>query len=141
YLKLRGQSLERSMLGSAELEATNRVPATNQFLEVRCENYEIRTNTAYFTNQVQVVEVEGDQKRGHMSCGTLTATLSNTNQLQRLIALDNVLIEQGDQQFQAGQAVYDATNSTLALTQNPTWSAGPRSGGGQRISLIRGEQM
>jgi lipopolysaccharide export system protein LptA len=141
YLKMRGQSLERSLLASPNAVVTNRAPATNQFLEIRCDGYEIRTNTAAFRQQVQVTEMVGEEARGKMTSDTLNVSLSGSNQLQRLVAFGQVSIEQGDERFQAGQAIYDATNATLELTQNPTWSAGLRSGSGERISLVQGEEM
>jgi lipopolysaccharide transport protein LptA len=141
FLKMQGQSLERSVLASADGSTTNRAPATNQFLEVTCDKYEIRTNSAGFHDQVQVTEKVGDESRGKMNCGTLNVTFSGSNQLQRLVALDQVVIQQGEQRFRAGQAIYDATNSTLDLLQDPSWTAGPRNGNGQRISLAHGEEM
>ena len=41
--------------------------ATNQFVEILCDNYELRTNLAVFREHVRVSDRLGDQLQGEMS--------------------------------------------------------------------------
>jgi lipopolysaccharide export system protein LptA len=114
--------------------ASSRVPSpTNQFVEIRCDHYELRTNLAVFHDQVRVSERAGDQLRGQMTCGLMTLTLAGTNELQKIVAEHEVVITQADRRFTAAKADYTATNSLLDLTGDPTWQAGLREGKGERI--------
>jgi lipopolysaccharide export system protein LptA len=135
-LKMPGQGLAtvglRSQGGPA---ATNAVPAKDQVLEVLSQSYVVQTNLAEFRGPVQVIERAGDEVRGTMSCGELTAGLGQTNQLERMVAQRQVIIHQQDRRFLAGKAVYEATNGVMELTEEPRWEAGLRQGRGDLIWL------
>lgn len=116
---------------------------TNQFVEITCDNYELRTNLAFFRKQVRVCDRLGDQLQGQMSCGQLTLTLAGTNELQTMIAEHQVLIEQEDKKFTAEKAVYTGTNTVLELIGDPRWQAGEREGKGDqiRVNLAHDEML
>jgi lipopolysaccharide export system protein LptA len=109
------------------------LPASNHFVEIQCDNYEIRTNRAVFRENVRSTDFLGDQVRGHLNCQTMTASISGTNQLQDLVALTNVVIEQEDTRFTGGRAVYTATNGLVTMTESPAWQAGLREGRGEVV--------
>lgn len=129
-----------SRAGSA---SSGSLPPTNQFVEVRCDSYELRTNMAVFRDQVRVSNRLGDQPQGQMTCGLMTLTFVGTNELQRLVAEREVVIAQADRRFTAARADYTASDSLLELTGNPAWQAGPREGKGDwmRANLAREELL
>ena len=108
-------------------------PLTNEFVEVLCGNYVLRTNLAVFHDQVRVSDRLAGQLRGQMTCGLMTLTITGTNELQKMVAEHNVVIAQTDSQFTADNAVYTATNGLLDLTGNPAWRAGTREGKGDLV--------
>jgi lipopolysaccharide export system protein LptA len=116
---------------------------TNQFVEVTCDNYELRTNLAFFRKQVRVCDRLGDELRGQMTCGQLALTFAGTNELQKMVAEQQVLIEQEDRKFTADKADYTGTNTVLELTGDPRWQAGPREGKGDqiRVNLAHDEML
>ena len=134
WLKMPGQSTGASgFLPQPHSPATNSLAATNQFVEILSDNYELRTNSAVFREEVRVSDQRGDQPQGKMSCKTLTAAFSGTNELQQLVAETNVILEQDTNRFTAGRAVYSGTNGMLELTERPTWRSGLREGKGDLI--------
>jgi lipopolysaccharide export system protein LptA len=122
---------------------TTAPPPTNQVVEVRCDNYELRTNVAVFREQVRVSQRLGDQEQGQMTCGRMTLTLAGTNELEKMVAEQEVVIGQADRQFTAAKAEYTATNQVLDLIGNPAWRDGPREGKGDsiRANLARAEML
>jgi lipopolysaccharide export system protein LptA len=116
----------------------NTPPGTNQVVEIQSERYEIRTNSAEFSKQVVVTERVGEKVRTTMNCAHLTATFAATNQMERMVAEENVVMAQGDRRFTAGHAVFTGTNQLLTLTQNPKWQDGPRNGSGD-VLLLSGQ--
>jgi len=134
YFKMPARSTGPStFLARPNPGGTNRPPATNEFVEILSDNYEFRTNVAYFREEVRVTDRAGDELKGKMSCHNMTLFYSGTNELQQMVAEDKVIIEQGDQGLSAGKAVYDGTNGILELTENPSWRAGVREGKGDRL--------
>src|SRR2546425_324078 len=94
----------------------NSLPATNPFVEIQSDNYELRTNSAVFRNHVRAEERADEQLRGRLDCGLMTVTFSGTNELQQLVAENDVVIEQGDLRFTGGKAVYSGDPGLLELT-------------------------
>ncbi len=117
------------MKGKTEAPA----PGTNQWVEIFSDRYVIRTNSAVFSEDVRVIDSREGKTQGKMSCALLTATFAGTNELQKLIADKNVIIESETNRFTAGRAEYTGTNGIMELTENPTWKAGLRDGRGQLI--------
>ena len=78
-----------------------------------------------------------------MTCSLLTLTFSGTNELQKMVAEHQVLIEQEDRKFTAEKAEYTGTNNVLELTGDPHWQAGPRQGKGDqiRVNLAHDEML
>jgi lipopolysaccharide export system protein LptA len=109
--------------------------ATNQTVEIHSDNYEVRTNLAVFRGGVQVSERRGDRAQGKLSCGTLSAAFSGTNELQRLVAETDVILEQETNRFTANKAVYSGPDGILELAGNPTWRSGLREGRGDLIRV------
>lgn len=108
---------------------------TNAFLEITSSRYEITTNLALFRGPVEATHHTGDQTSGTLNCDMLTVYLAGTNQIQSLVADENVRIHQDDNQFTSGRAVYTATNGVLELTRRPAWQAGQHSGKGDVITI------
>ena len=136
WLKMPGQRQGKAgFLPQPHSPATSSPAATNQLVEILSDNYELRTNSAVFYTAVRVSERRGDQGQGNMSCETLTATFSGTNELQQLVAETHVILEQETNQFTAGKAVYTGTKGMLELTESPTWHSGLREGNGDLIQV------
>ena len=143
-LKMPAQSMGASgfLSGAGPASATS-LPPTNEFVEVLCDSYELRTNLAVFREQVRVSDRLGDQPRGSMTCELMTLTFSGTNEFQKMVAERKVVIAQEDKQFTAEKAEYTGTNGLLDLTGNPAWRAGLRQGKGDlvRVQLAREEML
>jgi lipopolysaccharide export system protein LptA len=120
--------------------APSRQPGKH-FVEIVCDSYQFRTNFAFFDREVEVHDLLGEQVQGTMNCGRMDVTFSGTNQLQRMIADQRVIIQDGTNQLAGGHAVYTATNGLLELTQNPTWKSGLREGRGdlEQLKLQKNE--
>jgi lipopolysaccharide export system protein LptA len=143
-LRMPARSMGASgLLSRPESASAASLPPTNQFVEIRCDDYELRTNVAVFHDQVRVSERLGDQLQGEMSCRLMTLTFSGTNELQKMVAERQVVIARADSQFTADRAEYTGTNGLLELTGNPAWRAGPREGKGDRVraNLAREEML
>ena len=143
-LKMPAQSMGSSGLFS-HTNSPTATPGTltNQFVEITCDNYELRTNLAFFREQVRVCDRLGDQLRGQMTCGQLALTFAGTNELQKMVAERRVLIEQEDKKFTAEKAEYTGANMVLELTGDPRWHAGAREGKGDqiRVNLAHDEML
>lgn len=109
--------------------------ATNRFIEIRCQRCEVRTNLAVFTHDVRAIQTAGEQVQGRLSCALLTLTYSGENELQRMVAKEHVVIEQGEKQVRGGLAVYDAVSGELRMTEKPAWRAGEREGAGEEVVI------
>jgi lipopolysaccharide export system protein LptA len=138
YLNLAGQGLGGvDFLPRRSSAPAGALSATNRSVEIRCDNYDLRselgTNTAIFRRDVRVTERTGDQLRAKLNCGLMRATFAGTNELQRMVAEENVIIEQGDEQFTGGGAIYNGAESVLELTDQPAWRAGLREGKGDLL--------
>ena len=135
-LKMPAQSMgASSLLSGLGSVSSNSVPTTNHFVDILCDNYELRTNLAFFRQDVHVSDRLTNQLQGEMSCALLTLTLTGTNELQKMVAEHRVVIQQEDKKFMAERADYTATNGLLELTGDPRWQAGPREGKGDRIRV------
>jgi lipopolysaccharide transport protein LptA len=77
-----------------------------------------------------------------MSCGRMTVTFSGTNELQQMVAQEDVVIEQDTAKFTAGKAVYSGETGVLELTDRPAWRAGAREGKGDLLRMnVRSNEM
>jgi len=56
-------------------------------------------------------------------------------QLQTVTAKENVVIDYADLHGKGGKAVYSTTTGLMELTEDPTWRAGEREGGGDHITM------
>ncbi len=135
-LKMPAQSMGASYFLSQSLSnSAASLPPTNQFVEILCANYVLRTNLAVFRDQVKVNDRLGDELRGEMTCGLMTLTFTGTNELQKMVAEHQVVIAQSNQQFTAETAEYTAADGLLNLAGNPAWRSGTREGKGDLIRL------
>ena len=82
-----------------------------------------------------VTDRVGERTRGTLSCGQMTATFSGTNQMERMVARENVIIAQESKRFTADKAVFTGTNGILELTGNPKWQDGTREGKGDTLLM------
>jgi len=129
-----------AFLAQAGAAVTNSLPSTNHLVEVLCDRYVLQTNLAVFRKDVRVTDRRGEEPQGQMTCGLMTLTFAGTNQLDTLIAEQEVVIAETDRQFTAARAEYTATNSLLDLTGNPSWRTGLREGKGNRIRMSLAQQ-
>jgi lipopolysaccharide export system protein LptA len=135
-LKTPLQGMGASLFSSqSSSNSATSLPPTNQFIEILCANYQLRTNLAVFRDQVKVTDRFGDEVRGEMSCGLMTLTFIGTNELQKMVAEHQVVITQTNGQFTAETAEYTGADGLLSLDGNPAWRAGTREGKGDRIRL------
>jgi lipopolysaccharide export system protein LptA len=104
-------------------------------VEINCASYEIRTNSAVFHDDVRVTQRAGESTQGTLSCDTLTASFSGTNELQRIVAEQHVILEQETNRFTADRAVFEGAEGILDLTGNPAWRSGLRGGSGKTIKV------
>ena len=114
-------------------------PATNEWVEVRSESYEIHTNSALFRDDVRVTSLAGEQSKGTMNCGRMLLNFEGTNELQRLVAEDKVVIQQEERKLTGGRAVFTGSNGVRDLTGRPTWQVGARRGKGDLIRVFTRE--
>jgi lipopolysaccharide export system protein LptA len=135
-LKTPLQGMGASLFSSqSSSNSATSLPPTNQFIEILCANYQLRTNLAVFRDQVKVTDRFGDEVRGEMSCGLMTLTFIGTNELQKMVAEHQVVITQTNGQFTAETAEYTGADGLLSLDGNPAWRAGTREGKGDRMRL------
>jgi len=121
-LKMSGQHVGPSaFLPRTDAAVAAQQPAsTNQSVEVFSDNYVIRTNLAIFNQNVRMNEFKEEVVSSSMTCSLMTLTFIGTNQLERLVAETNVVIQQGiEQSFTGGKAVYTSADGVLEITQNP----------------------
>lgn len=132
-----------SFLSRASSASPSVPPPTNQVLEVLCDSYELRTNVAVFRDRVRVSDRLGDQQQGQMTCGRMTLTFVGTNELQKLVAEQEVVIARADGRFTAARADFTASDNLLELTGNPAWQVGSREGKGDwmRVNPAREELL
>ncbi|HWX21334.1 MAG TPA: hypothetical protein VN578_15650 [Candidatus Binatia bacterium] len=136
WLKLPGQTLGQSgFLPGVATNSPTASAATNQTVELACATYEIHTNWALFREDVRATNYLGDQARSKMSCALMTVTFGGTNQVDRLVAETNVVIEQEDKRLAGGRAVYTGANGLLELTDHPSWQSGLREGQGALVQV------
>ncbi|HLH54864.1 MAG TPA: LptA/OstA family protein [Verrucomicrobiae bacterium] len=149
WLRLPGHALGQSGFLASSPSVTN-APALTNFVEISCDNYEIRTNSAIFRNGVLMQEHVGNVIRSKMTCsGDMSVTFSGTNEFQTLTAAKEVKIgikgeKPGeDRIFTADRAFYTHTNGVLELTGKPTWEAGLTRGKGEvlRINTVKEEMF
>jgi len=134
YLAMPGQGTA-GFLPATTAANTNSLSASNQIVEIQCESYEIRTNSADFRGPVLVTDRAEDRTQGTLSCGHMTATFSGTNQMERMVAQEKVIIAQESKLFTADKAVFTGTNGILELTGNPKWQDGTREGKGDTLLM------
>ena len=108
---------------------------SNAVVRIQSGNYDLRTNSALFTQSVKLSERSGDVVKGTMDCGQLALAFVGTNELQSMVAQHAVVIAQGETFLKGEQAVYAGSNGLMDLTGHPEWHAGLREGKGQRITL------
>jgi lipopolysaccharide export system protein LptA len=138
WLKLPGRSLGNAgFLTSSKEKSAGASDTTNRFVEIASDSYQFRTNSAVFRKDVHVSEIVSNRTGGTMTCALLTANFIGTNELQNLVAENNVVIEEETNRFTAQTAVFTATNGVLEMTgtPEPTWKSGPRSGHGKLIRV------
>ncbi|HTL58473.1 MAG TPA: LptA/OstA family protein [Candidatus Limnocylindrales bacterium] len=129
------QQASMSFFGQPTNAPVTQGVATNQFIEVRSDRYEFRTNSARFWQHVNLKQWSGENLRGTMTCSQMSVTFSGTNELQNLVAETNVVIADDERRLTGNKAVYTGTNGWLELTENPTWKDGAREGRGDLLRV------
>lgn len=139
WLKFPRDAAGTSLMLESNPAPANATGSTNRFIEVSSGSYELSTNQAIFRSQVQSSEFEGGQPRGKLSCGLMTVAFSGSNQVQRIVARNDVVVEQDDRRVTANEAVFSATNSTVQFSGDPRWQWGSRQGAGDLLVFDRAE--
>jgi len=135
-VNLPGQSLgSGGFLKAGTAGPASQPPPTNHIVEIRSDFYELRTNLAVFGDTVRVRDLAGDALQGTMDCRSLAVKFAGTNELQEMVAEQNVVIAQADSRFTGGKAVYTATNGVLLITREPAWQSAMRQGKGEVIAV------
>jgi lipopolysaccharide export system protein LptA len=135
-MKMRGQSMGAAGLLPRSPSLTGlSTGENNRVVEIESESYEVRTNSAAFEGGVRVKEMTGEELKGKMSCGQMTVTFAGTNELQQMVAQNDVVIEQDTARFTAGKAVYSGDTGVLELTDRPAWRAAAREGQGDVLLM------
>lgn len=136
WLKLPRQSFETTgLLSRSNAPRAGTLSVTNQFVEIQSDSYEFRTNWGNFLGHVRVSERNDALLQERMSCDRMLVTFGQSNQLQRIVADQHVVIQEEDKRLTGGHAVYTATNNLLELTAQPTWQAGRRQGKGDLVRI------
>ena len=123
WLKMPGQGMATfGFLPQGGPPAAHRPAATNQFVEIRSDVYEIRTNSAVFRNDVRVIEQSDNQLLGKMNCALLTITFSTTNELESMVAENEVVIEQDTNRLSCGllTLTFSGTNELQRMVAENT---------------------
>ena len=128
-------------LRSSPRGQTGTAAPTNHVVEIRSDFYELRTNLAVFGNTVRVRDLVGDAVQATLDCRSLEVTFSGTNELQQMVAQQDVVIAQATNRFTGGKAVYTATNGVLLITGDPAWQSESRQGKGDVISVNLSEEL
>jgi len=103
WLRMPGRVLGAGgFMPAAASPARDLLPGTNDFMEVSCRAYEVRTNSAVFRDEVQVTEWRDGQLQGKMRCGRLSVAFAGTNELQRMVAEQEVVVEQDTNRLRCG---------------------------------------
>ncbi len=103
WLKMPGRALGTGgFMPRADAPAASSLPGTNEFVEVFCRAYEVRTNLAVFRDEVRVTEWRDGQPQGKMSCDRLSIAFAGTNELQRMVAEQEVVVEQETNRLRCG---------------------------------------
>jgi lipopolysaccharide export system protein LptA len=134
WLRMPGQSASGQAF-LAQPGAASTKGGTNHFIEMVCDHYQFRTNLATFAGAVEVHDLLGEQVQGTMNCGRMAITFKGTNELDRMVANDAVVIQHGTNRLTGGRAIYTGTNGLLELTDHPAWQAGPRQGKGDLVQV------
>jgi len=136
WVRMPAQGLSlSSFLSPSNTVSAASASTTNQFVEVSSDYHEFSTNIAFFGNHVTVTELVAGQTRGTMSCGVMQVSYTGSNQLQTLVAQNDVVIRDATNVLSGGKAFFNGTNGVLELTENPAWSSGSRSGKGDLIRV------
>ena len=100
FLKMPGQNREQSgWLARQPAPGTNSFIATNQFITIQSAAYELRTNSSVFRQHVLAEERVGEQVLGQISCELMRLNYTGSNELQEIMAEQNVTIQREDQAF------------------------------------------
>ena len=124
--------------------STNKSQAAAKPVEIFADEGSLKSSvtdtnihTAIARGRVRVLHPEGT-----MSCALLTmTTAAPSNRVERIVAQENVVLEQGDTRVTSDRAVYAAATGSLEMTGHPAWRMGTREGRAQTLlfDLLRRE--
>jgi len=109
--------------------------STNDFIEVRSEQFEYEGDRATYHGQVRVHDEEGD-----LACDVLTVFFrGESGALERIEADQNVSLVQPGTRGTADKAIYTVgpDREIVDFIGHAIWEAGGRQGSGQRVSFDR----
>lgn len=122
--------VEKAVLQSG---LTNRpAGATNQPVRITSNSFEQEGDNASFSGAV-LVRDGSDSLR----CARLNLVFLHPGGVQRIEAVQDVELIQGDTQVKSGHAVYELTQNLLTVTKYPSWVAGLREGSAEKLLLNR----
>jgi lipopolysaccharide export system protein LptA len=120
YLRLPAQTLGKRF-GMSQ-PATNAAPAQPGFLEVFAQDFIYENDTAVFRGNVRADFTETDGLFTTLLCGTLKLTFNASNEVQHVLASENVFVQQ--------KPVNLGTNGVLSKSLSCEWLEAERSPAG-----------
>ena len=137
YLKLPRDSTGPTLLLNPKPVSTASPEPEARFFEITSDSYELSTNLAVFRDHVHSSELADGVPQGKLNCGLMTLWFSGSNQVQRVVAFEDVVAEQNEERITANKAVFSATNPAVEFTGKPAWQSGRRQGSGDVLILDR----
>ncbi len=108
---------------------------TDEFIDIRSEQFVYESDRAVYLGNVRVQDPEGD-----LACEALTVFFQGESAaLERIEAERNVALSQGDTRATADKAIYTVgqNQDVVEFAGHATWEAGGRQGSGDRLTFDR----
>lgn len=123
-------AVQKSVL---ERGATNRVAGTtNAPVRITARRFIQDGDNASFLGDVLVVDGQDT-----LRCARLNLQIERPGGVQRIEAIQDVHLKQGDTEVTSGLAIYEMKDETLTITKNPMWNAEGRKGSAEKLVLNR----
>lgn len=105
---------EMDLLGGASQKSRPQGRDTNAFMTITADIFSRKDDVSVFRDNVQV-----EDQQGRLRSEMLTVLTSGTNQVQRIVARHNVVLEQEEMIATGQEAVYSLATGLMELTGNP----------------------
>ncbi len=105
---------------------------TNQPVRIISDSFIYDGNLATFIGNVRVND--GDDT---LNCGKLMVDFENPQGVQKIEAIENVSLHQGETEVRSGHAIYDTKDNIIQILEKPVWKSGLREGSSDTLLLNR----